>query len=697
VAAWWLGSGPLRIDGPIILISIDTLRADRLPVYGYTKIPTPNIDALAADGIAFERAYAHAPQTLPSHASILSGRLPFEHGVRDNVGFQVRQGERLLPSLLAPRGYKSGGVVSAYVLRKDTRIDQGFDFFDSQLPPASPEASIGQVQREGLASLAVAERWLDSRASDRVFLLLHLYEPHKPYTPPSRFAPYGAYDGEVAYSDEIVGRLIEGLKRRDLYDAATIVLLSDHGEGLGDHGEQEHGLFLYNESIRVPLIVKLPGGRSGGRRVDVPVQHVDLVPTLLDLTGAPPVQGLPGRSLTGLLLGSGEQPPDRLIYSEALYPRYHFGWSELYALTDSRHRFIRAPRDELYDLEQDPAERHDVSRQRARTVIALRAELDRLLGRAAVPDPGEIPREDLERLQALGYVGGGARVAGHVAGDKLPDPKDKVHVLERYRAATELAGARRYTAAASLFRSLLAEDPEMTDVWIQLAQVLVRNGDTVEAVEAYKRVIRLNPSDAGSLIGAAAGLLRLGRVDDARAHAELAVRVAPAGAHEILAKIALARRDQAAARRHADLAHEADPTLPLPIYVQALLLYNEGRYAEALPLLLETERQLAPRTLKLTELHFYIGDTLARLERHQEAEVEFQREIQLFPHNTRARASLAMLYRSIGRDADAERAIETMLAAVPTREGFDLAERLWTIFGEPARARAVRERARKVS
>src|SRR5438874_4923920 len=264
VGGWRYARASAPVSGPIIVISIDTLRADHLPAYGYKKIKTPAIDELAADGVVFDRAYSHAPQTLPAHAALLSGQLPFETGVRDNVGFTIKRGERLLPQMLRERGFTTAGVVSAYVLRKETGISQGFDFFDGEMPPSSPELSIGQVQRDGGESEAIAERWLDQQRSQRVFLFLHLYEPHKPYSPPAEYAQYDPYDGEIAYADAIVGRLIRYLKMHQLYARSTIVLLSDHGEGLGDHGEQEHGLFVYDEAIHVPLIVRQAGGSGAG-------------------------------------------------------------------------------------------------------------------------------------------------------------------------------------------------------------------------------------------------------------------------------------------------------------------------------------------------------------------------------------------------------------------------------------------------
>src|SRR5499427_4645968 len=225
LGGWRFARASAPLNGPIVIISIDSLRADRLPAYGYTAVRTPAIDALAADGVVFERAYAHSPQTLPAHAAILSGELPFETGVRDNVGFTVKPNTRMLPQMLRERGFTTGGVVSAYVLRKETGIAQGFDFFDGDMPPSSPELSIGQVQRDGSESEQIAEHWLESIGTARAFLFLHLYEPHKPYAPPERFSAYAPYDGEIAYADEIVGRLIRYLKSHQLYDRSTVILL----------------------------------------------------------------------------------------------------------------------------------------------------------------------------------------------------------------------------------------------------------------------------------------------------------------------------------------------------------------------------------------------------------------------------------------------------------------------------------------
>lgn len=681
--------------GPLILISIDTLRADRLPAYGYTRIRTPQIDRLVRDGVLFEHAYAHSPQTLPSHTSLLSGRLPFEHGVRDNIGFTVKPGERLVQQELRERGFATAGFVSAYVLRHQTGINQGFDHYDDELPAASPDRPLGQVQRDGADTVAAAVRWLDRQGSPKFFLFVHTYEPHRPYSPPERYAASGPYDGEIEYSDEIIGRLLDHLRAKGLYDPATIILLSDHGEGLGDHGEDEHGIFLYRETIRVPLVIKLPGSRGAGRRVTTPVQHVDLPPTLLELAGSQTAGRRHGRSLRPVLEGGGDIRETN-IYSEALSPRYHFGWSELYALSDERYRFVRAPTDELYDIRQDPGERRSIAAERPQVRTAMRRALEDMIAGASIDAPSAaVSDEDRRKLAALGYVGTQTGAALTLPGDRLPDPKNKVDVLQKYRRATDLAGERRFADAAALYRELLRAEPEMIDVWLQLAEISIRRGMTREAVAAYREVVKRDPKNAAGLAGAASGLLLLGRTEEARAHAQLAVAVAPAAAHDLLARIAVERGEPDVARLEARRARDADPTLPLPPFIEGLILYRQGQYALAVTHFMEARRALAARTVQLNDVNYYLADSLARLERYAEAEQYFQAELALAPAHVRARAGLAMLYRAMGREAESERIIGELISYSPTPEGFDVAAQLWTMFGRPDRAAAVREEARR--
>ena len=675
--------------GPIILISIDTLRADHLPAYGYTAIKTPAIDRFRADSVLFERAWSHSPQTLPSHTSILTGLLPFEHGVRDNIGFTVKDGQPMLQQALGDRGYATGGFVSSYVLRRQIGIAQGFNVYDDQMPAAAADRSLGQMQRGGLETLAAAERWLDTLTSPKFFLFFHIYEPHTPYTP--------TYDADVETADQIVGRLLDGLRSRGYYDNATIVLLSDHGEGLGDHGEDEHGTFLYSSTTHVPLIIKAPGGAGAGRSVATAVQHVDVAPTLMDAAGGSAVRGsesrASGRSLLPAITGTGALP-DASIYSEAMSARYHFGWSELYALTDERYRYIRAPRDELYDLAQDPGEAASIAGERPQVRAAMRGALDALIADAPVTAPSDVSQDDRDKLAALGYVGTQTRTPLTTAGDSLSDPKDKIGVLRQYKRATHLAGEGRAAEATEAYRAILREDPEMADVWLQLATIYEKRGMFDGAFGAYREIISRDPKNAAALTGAAGALVQLGRLDEARAHAELAVPVAAAPANELLARLAVQRGDVEAARRHARLAADADPGLPMPAFVEGLIRYNRGEFAAAVPPLQEAGAALSQRTGQIADAYFLLGDALARLERYPEAERAIKAELALSPTHARARAGLAMLYAATGRAREAEGAIEELVRRAPTPANYALAAQLWTMFGRPEKAAEMRSRMR---
>lgn len=703
VGGWRYARASAPVSGPIVIISVDTLRADHLPAYGYRDVRTPAIDALAADGVVFERAFSHSPQTLPAHASLLSGRLPFETGVRDNAGFVVRSAERLAAEVLTERGYATGAVVSSFVLRKETGINQGFAFFDGEMPDGSSDLTSGPVQRDGSDSEAVAEQWLQSVGTSRAFLFLHLYEPHAPYAAPSRFAEFAPYDAEIAYADEIIGRFVKYLKAHQLYDRSTIILVSDHGEGLGDHGEQEHGLFVYDDALRVPLIVKQAAGEGAGRRVSDPVQHIDLVPTILDFAKAPVPDNLRGRSLKPLLDGTGRFP-ERVIYSESLFARYRFGWSGLMSVTDGRYQYVRAPREELYNLRQDPGERNNIAGRETQLVLKLSDALDRLTSGAKIPPPGHVASQDYERFAALGYVG---RVTAATAGSNadLADPKDKSGVLESYRAALEHSMVGRWPQAIELLQGILREQPGMIDVWAELASEASLAGRFEQALDAHRKVIALEPTDPSGYLGASTMLLRLRRLDDARELAGSAARVASesdprasASAHELLARIALAQGDKEAARGEAELARRAEPGLPLPLFVEARLLYDEGRYNDALPLFerAANDSERAGDGLQIADLHFHAGDTFLRLERYAEAEYQLLLELTRFPRNVRARSALATLYHTTGRTREAADMVADLVRLTPTPEGYAVAARLWTTFGESREAAALRIKARQL-
>src|SRR2546425_9795091 len=298
------GCGPRALPSPqfpgapVILISVDTLRADHLPAYGYSRVETPNIDTLRRDSMLFESAYSHCPLTLPSHLSMLTGLLPAEHGVRRTLGYRFDgNAHKTLARILRTHGYATGAAVSAYVLRGATGIDDSLDFFDDRVGgEVEWTRDLSLLQRRGGETARRALTWVGRVKAGPFFLFLHIYEPHFPYEPPEPFrSRYGAtYDGEIAASDAVVGEFLGQLKREGIYDRAMILLVSDHGEGLGDHGEQEHGILLYREVLHVPLLLKLPGSRDGGTRVGEPVGLIDIVPTitaLLKLRASPALTG----------------------------------------------------------------------------------------------------------------------------------------------------------------------------------------------------------------------------------------------------------------------------------------------------------------------------------------------------------------------------------------------------------------------
>jgi tetratricopeptide (TPR) repeat protein len=429
-----------------------------------------------------------------------------------------------------------------------------------------------------------------------------------------------------------------------------------------------------------------------------------VVPTVLDLVKAPVAGNLRGRSLKPLLDGTGRLQ-DRTVYSEALYARYHFGWSELIALTDGRYHYIRAPREELYDLQRDPGEQENLAADPGKpddARQALGSMLDRLVGDTPITPPGSVSADARDRLQTLGYVRGlSDMVTG--PGSELPDPKDKREIVERYRAAVDLAGVRKWPQAIGLLRQILRNEPELADVWNQLAAFAIRADRWDQAIDAYKHFIELRPSDANGYIAAANALLKVRRLEEARRHAELAASVAGeddgrlrASAHEVLANIALIRHEPGVAREEAELAHQADPALPMPAYIDARLWYDQGRYADALPFFEQANAELRQsKGLQIPDLHFYTGDTLVRLERFPEAETQFLEELHNFPQNTRALAGLATLYHTTGRADDAARIVADLMRITPTPDAYALAARLLTTFGNRQQADAVRAEARR--
>jgi len=651
---------------PVILISIDTLRSDHLAVYGYKGVETPNIDGLRADSILYTRAYSHAPLTLPSHVSILTGMLPADSGVHDNVGFRLADSVPMIQELLKKNGYATGAAVSAFVLRRETGMARGFDFFDDEVEPLGTDKTIGRVQRDGRETLHVLGKWLDDKTDKPFFAFLHLYEPHSPYTPPEPyFSKYpNHYDGEIAYSDAIVGEFIDYLKQKGVYHKTLIILLSDHGEGLNEHGEEEHGIFLYREALQVPLLIKLPKERKSGARVETPVELVDVFPTILDRTATPAPKGgrRAGQSLLAFLNGG----PQRPIYSESYYARFHFGWSDLHSLIEGSDHYIRAPQPELYDLAADPGEKRNVLEQNRRAYVRLRQAIEPYVREAAAPT--NIDPEEAAKLAALGYVGSTVTTR---PGQALPDPKASMGVFHDIRQAFTWYRNDKEEDALRLTNQLLAANSQMTDLWDLKFKILEKMGREREAVEAAKEGLRKVPTESALLLDVAKGALDIGDLDTAQKHAEIAAKIQPGKAHEILARVWAQRGDYQRAQEEAKLSLESsnDPTGPLIQLAEAAK--QRGNLQAALEYLDRAGARETPRTAQSHQgLHLARGDVLARLGRNAEAERDFRLEIANFPKGIGAYSSLILLLAAEQRLDEATQLIYDVIKAAPAPHSY---------------------------
>jgi len=675
-------------NAPIVLISIDTLRADHLPAYGYKGVQTPHLDRFRKDAILFENAYSHVPLTLPSHLTILTGLLPFEHGVRDNLGYHFdAASHRTLQRLLKDRGYATGGAISAWVLRGASGISDGFDFYEDRLVAPNGTDAAGSVQRRGDETAALATAWIEGVKQQPFFLFFHTYEPHAPYDPPepykSRFPL--AYDGEVATSDAVVGRLLDNLRRLGLYDRAIIVVLSDHGEGLGEHGEDEHGILLYRWALHVPLLLKLPGSAAAGTTLSTPVGLTDVLPTLTSLVGVPAPAGLRGRSLLT------PEPTAEHLYAETYYPRIHLGWSELRSLVDARFQYIEGAKQELYDVARDPKELDDQAAAQQAAVSARQAELKRYP--AELVAPTTIAAEDAAKLAALGYLEGVASTNGRT----LPDPRASLPALTEVKAGFRLAAAGRETEAVAALRAVLKRYPDFFDARFELAEILARTGRYAEAYDAYKAALKTSPSLAASTaLGLGRMCFKLKRWDEAEANARLVVSANNPQGHALLAQIALARDDLATAEREAHAASADSAASLTAAVVLAEVAIRQERFADALAVLTQAKQTAQAQHLALVpDLDFLRGDALARLGRYPEAEAAFNQEIRSFPRNAQAYTRLAILYGlQHRRVAEVDRLLETMFAADPRPETAELAAKTLATLGDPRGASAWRRRSK---
>jgi tetratricopeptide (TPR) repeat protein len=489
-AAGLLTAAPART--PVILISVDTLRADHLSSYGSKGRPTPSIDRLARGGTLFANANTLVPLTLPSHVAMLSSRYPFQSGVRDN-GQVVPANLLLLPEVLQSQGYRTGAFVGGFVLDRRFGMDQGFHHYDSPF-----DADAEDLKRLGGDVTAAALAWIDKNSSGPFFAFLHLFDLHTPENlPPAvrkRF-PGPRYSAELGYVDEVLGQFFDALVKRGLYDKALIVFVSDHGEGLGDHGENSHGFFVYQSTMAVPLIVHWPLSARAGHpaRVEEPTSLLAVAPTILDALGIPKPDAF----------SAGE------VYGESLYGNHHFRTSGLWTLRKGRYKYIRAPQPELYDLQTDPKETRNLWITQQSLSAPLKKRLDEMGARtqtaAAKPSP-----ETMARLKSLGYVGGAAMPSGNG-----PDPKDRIADYEAYRRAITMRSSGDFAGSNQLLAKVLAGDPALTEVRLLQAMNHQKLNQHAPAIEAFGKVLAADPVNVAAHYHLANSYLALKRADEA--------------------------------------------------------------------------------------------------------------------------------------------------------------------------------------
>lgn len=557
----------------LLLITLDTTRADRLGCYGYAAARTPHLDGLARGGARFEHAYTPATLTLPSHATIMTGTYPTFHKVHYNGTFKVGDSAVTLAELCKQGGFTCGASVGGYVLHSQFGLNQGFDqYFDRFV--ASDRRAV-EVTDDAIG-------FIDRHPDQRLFLWAHYYDPHFPRDPPEEFVrlfPDDNYDGEVAYMDSQIGRLLEALDRHGLRDHTLICVVADHGEGLLQH-EPTHGIFLYEPTVRVPLFLNAPGMIKPGV-VDAVVSTVDILPTLIELLHLPVSPAIQGSSLTGLMAGRSEPP--RQLYLEAYGPRQIYGWSELLGVRTGAWKYIRAPRSELYDVSRDPGETRNVIDLEPKTARELSASLDHLI---ASTSKGDAPvgvtlrQEDAEKLAQLGYAQGGAPASSR--GPRI-DPKDRVEVLFLHRNAAALAAHDR-NAAIAAYQAILARYPDEPRAQFQLGELLTQAGRADEAIACYQRVIQERPDSVVPQRSLAFLYFMKNDLVRARKAVDAALRIQPDSnqSHMILSLILSASGKPTEALAEIDRSLAIDSHYDAALLQKATLLAAAGRIEEAL-------------------------------------------------------------------------------------------------------------------
>ena len=658
----------------VILISVDTLRADALGCYGNRAAATPAIDALAASGVLFERAFAHTPLTLPSHTNILSGTLPVVHGVHDNLGFRVPDRAVMLAEHLKSQGLRTAAFVGAYPLDSSFGLDQGFDLYDDFYGSKNRSSGLLFVERPAGETVARAVDWIGRQTKEGWFVFLHLFDPHQPYAPPEPYAgryasdPYG---GEVAYVDHCLAGLVQALTGKGLAGSTLIVLTADHGEAFGEHGESTHGYFAYNSTLHVPLIISGPGVTRPGTRLGNAVSHVDIYPTVCGLLGIPAPDGLQGRSLAPLI--GGRPLRDGPIYFECLAPFYNNGWAPLRGVVDKGFKYIDAPLPELYGLEADFREK--VNLAPTSSLGPFRSALDKFVAAAPggpMPRPQAVPAEAREKLRSLGYLGGAAQ-AGKARFTAADDLKTNLPFQQQLMRASELMGRGDETAAileledlvrkkgdlaaaseflsivlsgrgerdkaVTVLRAAVERSPASGRLRGLLGLALSQNGADTEAVPELERAVDANPEDAEAWNNLGVALWKSGRFGPAEESYLKALALDATGADILnnLGALAMSRKEWAGARGFFERALAYDPGLASAWNGLGAALAAQGDLAGAVGNWRKAVAAQPDHELAL----FNLGTGLLKLGRPDEALPFLERYLEVAPAASPDRARVA--------------------------------------------------------
>jgi arylsulfatase A-like enzyme/uncharacterized protein HemY len=600
----------------VILITLDTVRADRMGFLGSKRGLTPQIDVLARKSVVFERAYSQAPLTPVSHATILSGTYPRFHGVRD-FGSRLPDSPPYLPELLRARGYRTAAFVSSIILDPKNGFtpgfERGFDVYDAGFHRKKRnEGRLDSIQRRGEITVARALDWLKKNRQGPVFMWIHIWDAHDPYDPPSPFKERYAnapYDGCIAYVDATVGKLLAGLRTAGIYDGALIAVMSDHGESLGDHGENTHGVFLYDSTIRVPLLIKFPDARFAGQRVAARASLVDVAPTLLEAVLGPIPSAMQGQSLISVIRAKPASDPPSLAENE--YSHRGYGWSSLESLRAGNFLFVRAPQPELYDETADPSQNQNLLEKNKLAAARLAVQLDAFLKRAGANAPEEtrvsLDPQGVEKLRALGYVAS----SGAETAVSTVDPKMHIQVANDLHDANLRIEEGKETTAIPLLERVVASDPQIphAQYFLGVAYKELRQYD--KAIPHLKKAIELVPDSMMAQYEMALSLYEKGELKTSATHFEIVVDHSPdwTDARFSLAAV-YARIDRVPeALTHLDITLGLDPDHYRANLLRGRILALEGDPASALPNLEKAVRLES----KSFEAHQFLADAYSQL------------------------------------------------------------------------------------